>query len=76
MKKFKTAQDNRRGGQSDAKGTVILKIYLASSGHKGTKGNIVRTLRLRDCRVSEVYNALCSDFIEEGLDDVFQTPNT
>ena len=63
--KFKLADDNRKGQQADETGTVVVKIYLASKGHQGTKGNVVRTVRLKDCRVSEVHGEFLRLLTEE-----------
>ena len=57
-KLFKLAKDHRKSDQqSDARGTVVVKVMLVSTGHNPVKGNIVRTMRLEASKVSEVYKA-------------------
>jgi hypothetical protein len=57
--KLKLAPDNRKVAQqqTDEKGTVVVKIFLAHKGHSPKKGNINRTIRLTG-KVSDVYAAI------------------
>ena len=64
--KFELADDKRKAKeQNDEPGIIIIKIWLSEKGHCYAKGNIQRTIRLKNCRVSDVHNALL-EFITKG----------
>ena len=57
--KFRIAKDNRKTPiQSDSTGIIVVKVWRAEKGHGYAKGNIVRTIRLEDCKVSQVFDAI------------------
>ena len=59
MKKLKLAPDNRMSTtHADERGTVVVKIFLAAKGHRPVKGNIQKTARFADAKVSEVATAI------------------
>lgn len=65
MKKFKLTPDNRKSkGQADGIGTVVVTVFLASKGHRTTKGNIIRHIRLDKCKVSEVFKAIENTIVD------------
>ena len=53
---------NGRRNTKDEKGVVLVKITLVRDHHSPTKGNISRSFRMGNAKVSEV-----ADVIEEAL---------
>lgn len=63
--KFQLADDRRKStAQRDDPGVVVVSITLCYSGHRPVKGNIVRKIRLENCRVGEVYEAILAELVE------------
>jgi hypothetical protein len=64
--KFKRADDKRKTPeQTDDAGIVVVTVTLCHKGHQPTRGNIVRKVRLTDCRVSEVFAAIEAAIISD-----------
>lgn len=64
-KKFEPAEDRRVSQKADNQGTVVIKVFLASHGHTPMKGNRVASIRLKDCKVSEVATAIRESLLKE-----------
>ena len=59
MTKFELADDKRATGcRDDNPGVVVVRVFLASTAQRPVTGNISRSIRLKDVRVSEVHEAL------------------
>lgn len=56
--KLKLATDRRSKGIKDERGTIVVKVSLCDYGHKPRKGNITRTIRFENAKVSEVLEAI------------------
>lgn len=65
-KKFRSAQDSRVKSTNDDIGKVVIKIFLAKSGHIPIKGNIMKTISLEECKVSEVHEAIQGSIVSKG----------
>jgi len=64
--KFELADDKRTSGKNnDDAGVVVIKIFLAYSGHRPVAGNITRSIRLKDARVSDVHRSLIESLTGE-----------
>ena len=67
---FELADDNRGiSNTKDEVGTVVIKIVLVEKGHRNVRGNINRSIRLKNCKVSEVYDEIVARLIKEEDDD-------
>ena len=70
MPGFKLAADARKNeNQNDDRGTVVVKIFLSEKGHRQVKGNISRSLRFKEAKVSEVKEAILKYLVANQADD-------
>ena len=61
----KVIKNNRVQGTKDGKGIVIVKLFLLRqpvNGHHTVQGNITKSIRLDDAKVSEVYKKILNLF--------------
>lgn len=64
-KKFEPADDRRTAAHADNEGTIVIKVFLASYGHRPVKGNMVKSIRIKNGKVSEVASAITEALFKE-----------
>jgi hypothetical protein len=65
LEKFQRADDLRKSAeQRDDVGIVVVSVFLARVGHRPVKGNIQRKVRLKDCQVSKVFQAILDSIVK------------